>query len=112
MPDYRIGSLHELRKAKTLEYLISTDMGERHLFALYHDGQVYAYENQCPHNQMPLNWNEHQFLDHGEQYLQCVNHGALFTLTEGNCIYGPCLGEKLQSVSLQIVADDLLIKLP
>jgi hypothetical protein len=26
-------------------------------------------------------------------------------------VYGPCLGEKLQAVSLQIVADDLLIEL-
>tara|TARA_B110000977_G_scaffold72155_1_gene97783 strand:+ start:68597 stop:68935 length:339 start_codon:yes stop_codon:yes gene_type:complete len=111
MPNQRIGSLAELRKAKTLEYFIQTESAERHIFALFHAGQIYAYENQCPHNQMPLNWNEHQFLDHGEEYLQCVNHGALFTLTEGHCVYGPCLGEKLEAVSLETVGDDLFIRL-
>ena len=90
MPNQRIGSLAELRKAKTLEYFIQTESAERH---------------------MPLNWNEHQFLDHGEEYLQCVNHGALFTLTEGHCVYGPCLGEKLEAVSLETVGDDLFIRL-
>ena len=111
MAAHRIGSLQALRKAKTLEYFISTDAAERHIFALHNDGQVYGYDNQCPHNQMPLNWNQHQFLDPSEQYLQCTNHGALFTLTEGNCVYGPCLGEKLQPLNIQIVGDDLVVNL-
>lgn len=62
----------------------------------------YAYENRCPHNNRRLEWLEHQFFSPGKDFLQCSNHGALFLPNTGRCIAGPCNGESLRSLPLQV----------
>ena len=63
---------------------------------------MYAYENMCPHNFASLDWSPNQFLDFDKEYIQCANHGALFELNNGYCIYGPCTGQSLQSIKIEV----------
>jgi nitrite reductase/ring-hydroxylating ferredoxin subunit len=80
--------------------------GERY-FAVKKFGKIYAYKNACPHIGVGLEWVENQFLDSSCSMIQCANHGALFVIETGQCVAGPCSGQKLEPLPLHIL-DDML----
>ena len=63
---------------------------------------VYGYLNRCPHIGISLNFQPDVFMDLTQQYLLCANHGALFRVEDGHCLRGPCQGQQLIRVALQI----------
>lgn len=65
------------------------------VFVIKQGSQIYVYENSCPHLGINLEWQEDQFLDSEQRLIQCSTHGALFLIHNGECIAGPCPGEKL-----------------
>lgn len=71
--------------------------------------KVYAYLNQCPHMNMPMDWVEGQFLTADQQYIQCAVHGALFNPDDGRCVAGPCQGQPLTAVPIIIQDGDVLL---
>jgi len=63
---------------------------------------VKGYINDCPHRHLPLNQEPDRFLDFEGKFLLCSAHGALFSLINGDCLYGPCNGKRLKSVALVV----------
>jgi len=82
------------------------------LAVIHKNGQFYAYLNHCPHRGIRLEWEEDQFLDYDRHFIQCATHGALFRIEDGECIAGPCPGEKLSSVELIVDGGRVLVNLP
>lgn len=74
------------------------------LFLVRKDQAVYAYQNSCPHTGSQLDWLPHQFLDIDSEFIQCATHAALFQIETGQCVSGPCAGERL--TALKIVIED------
>ena len=72
------------------------------LFVVHKDGQFSAYINSCPHTGVNLEWQEDQFLDMDNMFIQCSTHDALFEIDTGRCIAGPCVGDSLDPVDLII----------
>lgn len=70
---------------------------------------LYGYLNRCPHTGINLDWFPNQFLDVTDSFIQCATHGALFRIEDGFCLRGPCAGEYLQKLSLQIEQDDVVL---
>lgn len=68
------------------------------LFALRHRGQVRLYRNRCPHLQVPLEYRKDRFLSADGQWVVCYAHGARFRPHDGECVYGPCLGQSLAAL--------------
>jgi nitrite reductase/ring-hydroxylating ferredoxin subunit len=66
--------------------------------------QVFGYLNSCPHTGGPLDWVPDQFLNLDREYIQCATHAALFQLHDGECIAGPCIGERLTTVPVLVEA--------
>lgn len=64
--------------------------------------QVIAWRNSCPHRGIRLEWLPDQFLDYEKQFIQCATHGALFGIDDGICVAGPCPGEQLESLPVEI----------
>jgi nitrite reductase/ring-hydroxylating ferredoxin subunit len=64
--------------------------------------QVYVYENACPHIGTPLDWTPDRFMSADGRYLICATHGAEFTIATGACISGPCQGDRLTPVNVEI----------
>ena len=81
--------------------------GEPESLIFYRDaaGQVRAWFNICPHAGRRLDWSPGQFLRSKTGELVCAVHGASFALPEGVCVAGPCRGECLRAVALQIDGD-------
>jgi nitrite reductase/ring-hydroxylating ferredoxin subunit len=84
---------------------IELTIDERRLFAIRKDNQLHAYWNICPHLGIPLNWMPDKFLDLDGSLIQCSSHGALFEIDTGNCIAGPCSGDRLKPVQLRNEGD-------
>jgi nitrite reductase/ring-hydroxylating ferredoxin subunit len=64
--------------------------------------RVFAYVNQCPHAGHPLNWHPHEFLTRERTFIQCGSHGAIFEISTGACVAGPCNGKPLRSLPVEI----------
>lgn len=76
------------------------------LILLRAGSRVCAYLNICPHAGRPLNWAPGRFLyAHGQ--LVCAAHGASFRPEDGYCLGGPCKGESLRSVAIDVVAGEV-----
>jgi len=84
-------------------------LGERFLFAVKKCGELYLYENSCPHLGIQLEWTEDEFLDADASLIQCSMHGALFKIDDGLCIAGPCQGQALTAVDFTIDNDQLVL---
>jgi len=72
------------------------------LILIHQSGQVYAYQNSCPHTGVSLDWMPDEFMDVSGKLLQCATHGALFQPQDGYCIHGPCAGSYLKKLTIQI----------
>lgn len=70
---------------------------------------VAAYVNTCPHAGHPLNFRPDKFLTPDRNLILCASHGALFTRDEGLCIAGPCPGQALRRVPIELVGDCVLL---
>ncbi|WP_086929722.1 Rieske (2Fe-2S) protein [Agarilytica rhodophyticola] len=70
-------------------------ISESNIFIVRRDGAVYCYENTCPHLGIPLEWKPDAFLDAEGELIQCSTHGALFIISSGECVSGPCVGNYL-----------------
>ena len=65
-------------------------------------GAVRAWLNVCPHAGRRLDWAPGQFLKSREGLLVCAAHGASFELDGGLCVAGPCRGQSLVAVRVQV----------
>jgi nitrite reductase/ring-hydroxylating ferredoxin subunit len=70
---------------------------------------VAAYINTCPHAGHPLNFRPDRFLTSDRSLILCASHGALFTRDEGLCIAGPCPGQSLTPVPLEVVGEYVML---
>ena len=78
------------------------EFDDRSIFLIRRGDTVHGYLNSCPHTRGPLDWIEGQFLDLAKQHIVCATHGALFRISDGHCIAGPCAGDSLTPVALAL----------
>ncbi|MCB1735775.1 MAG: Rieske 2Fe-2S domain-containing protein [Gammaproteobacteria bacterium] len=77
----------------------------REIFLVRVADTVFGYENRCPHTGAPLDWVPDQFLDLDKVYIQCATHDARFRIKDGFCVSGPCSGQSLRRLVLEIHED-------
>ena len=66
---------------------------------------IVAFNNICPHQQVQLSWGQDDWYNADSDKLFCIFHGALFQMPDGLCVKGPCLGQHLQPVAIEVSAD-------
>ena len=71
--------------------------------------EVHGYVNRCPHAGHPLNLRPHQFLTSDGSLLLCNSHGALFEITTGLCVDGPCAGARLRRIPVEVMNGHVVI---
>jgi nitrite reductase/ring-hydroxylating ferredoxin subunit len=71
-------------------------------FVVRRDHECFAYRNSCPHTGSPLDWVDHQFLDVEGALIQCAVHDARFLIDSGECVAGPCPGESLEPLPIEV----------
>ena len=77
----------------------------RNVFLVRRGDTVLCYRNVCPHAGTRLDWVPDKLFDPSGEHLWCQPHGALFEVETGFCIEGPCAGDSLTPLAVQIEAD-------
>ena len=79
------------------------------LFALRRGDLLRVYVNSCPHIGVSLDWAPDRFLSTDQRHIICAMHGAEFNLEDGVCTRGPCLGDRLEAVMIQVKDGVILV---
>lgn len=102
MSRYQVCRLADLAEPGSYGFEMDID-GERvGVFVVRKANGLFAYRNSCPHTGAPLEWQPHHFLDLDNAFIQCAIHGALFRVSDGYCLRGPCAGDRLDPVQVQV----------
>ena len=58
-----------------------------------------------------LDWVPDRFMSEDGSYIMCATHGALFEIEDGDCIAGPCAGDRLTDVPVTVAPDGRVVLL-
>ena len=104
MASIELCTLDDIEDGGSRGFSIDTPQGCSELFVVRTGKSVFAYRNRCPHTGGPLDWVTDQFLSIDSDWIQCATHAALFRIEDGVCIKGPCAGQALTPVAVEIIA--------
>ena len=73
-------------------------------------GRLHGWLDSCPHyaGGTPMAWKTDRYLNGEGTHLACHSHGAQFDMETGDCVVGPCLGQRLTRVRLETGADGMV----
>ena len=98
----RLSALNDIADGGFAEVEATID-GDAESLVLYRVGdEVRAWLNVCPHAGRRLDWAPGQFLKSKDGHRVCAAHGASFELDRGDCVAGPCRGDALRAVQVQV----------
>lgn len=93
-------------------FAVDAASGERvALIVVRWDDAVHVYRNRCPHAGSPLDWRPDVFFDAAGEHLMCSTHGALFRPADGECVAGPCAGDRLPRVDAAVRDEKVRVRL-
>lgn len=95
-----LANVNQVSNSKSL-VVPCADLPHSVILVKYED-EVRAYQNNCPHQDVPLNEAYKIDVNPFEQIMKCSVHDAWFTIKEGLCIEGPCLNDELTPVNIEI----------
>lgn len=102
-------TLDELAATRSKEFCVETGEWPLRGFIVRSGDAITAYVNRCPHAGHPLNMRPDQFLTEDGSLILCNSHGALFEVTTGVCVAGPCPGRRLQPLPIRIAHNRVML---
>jgi nitrite reductase/ring-hydroxylating ferredoxin subunit len=106
---FRVCALADLADPGSRSFVIEQGEWPMHGFVVRQDGRVYGYLNVCPHAGRTLNWGPDRFLTKDLSLIMCSAHGALFEISTGLCVAGPCQGDALSSIETRVEDDHVVV---
>lgn len=102
----RLGDIPD-REGKGFE--IAGPDGPIDIFVVRRGAAVFGYRNVCPHVGTPLDWVDDRFMTFDKAHILCATHAAEFRVEDGLCIAGPCLGDSLAPVEIELRDGDVVL---
>lgn len=89
------------------------EAGRDTILVVRDERRVYGYMDDCPHHPgAPMAWRKDAYLNGSGTRIVCHGHGAQFDIATGTCVLGPCFGQALTSLSLNVdEQDDVWLRL-
>ena len=81
----------------------------RELLVVNRNGELFLYENKCPHVNDSLDPMGGSVARAAAQMVFCQRHGAEFLSHTGECVSGPCLGEFLNVIPFTLSNGDIYL---
>jgi nitrite reductase/ring-hydroxylating ferredoxin subunit len=106
------GRVSELRAGRVRLIRLPTQpngLPQEAILLLDHAGILRAYVNRCQHLPIPLDGGSGRFLTDDGNFLQCGTHGARYRLEDGLCVEGPCGGQALEALELELEGDGIVV---
>lgn len=99
--------LHSLAEGQALGFTLGEGDWPLRGMVVMQQGQVHAFVNQCPHAGHRLDFPPGRFLTPDGAMLLCRSHGAVFDKASGECMAGPCTGERLRTLAVIVAGDQV-----
>ena len=90
-----LGPLDLIADGKARNYVLRIGDKRFHGFVVRRGEAVFGYVDRCPHAGLPLAQELDRYLTPDGDLIMCSWHGAVFTVEEGTCVGGPCVGARL-----------------
>lgn len=97
-----LGSLDLVADGKARNFVLEIGEAHFHGFVVREGERVYGYVDRCPHAGMPLAEELDEYLTSRGDLISCGWHGALFRITDGYCVGGPCAGRSLTPWAVEV----------
>ena len=107
-PGTPLATLEDLRKNGAKDITFRSGDHQVRIFLIVHGDEILAYENRCPHAGTPLNLYGPDFFNQSGKLLLCRTHGALFEPRDGLCRRGPCKGQYLRRIAIDIDGNSIV----
>lgn len=102
MVSQKLCPIEAIKSGESAGFVITVDNRKLGIMAIRQGDVVFTYVNSCPHVGTPLDFKPGQFLDMTRLHILCSSHGALFRISDGYCLSGPCAGKSLKPVANEI----------
>ena len=80
--------------------------GRDTLFVVRRGAELHAYRDACPpFGDTQMAWRKDAYLNGDGTRIVCHAHGAQFDIASGECLLGPCLGQRLVPVEIEVTSD-------
>ena len=109
MSGRRLCRMEEIDEDGGKGFVFGEGTARREIFLVRVGDRVYGYENACPHLGSPLEFHSDRFLNAEGTHIICATHGALFEISSGHCISGPCAGDRLTPITLALEDDGTVV---
>lgn len=90
-----LGPLTLIADGGARNYVLAIGQDRFHGFVVRRGEAVFGYVDRCPHAGLPLAQTLDHYLTPDGGLIACSWHGAIFTVEEGACVGGPCVGARL-----------------
>ena len=100
--DTKLCDLNYINDGEAKGFTLNTKHGRCGLIVIRRGNKVIGYINSCPHIGTPLEISPERFLDRTREYILCSTHGALFQISDGLCVSGPCFNERLTPFHVEV----------
>lgn len=87
----------------------SVTLDGRSLILAKCQGELFLFENNCPHANETLDPMGGTISNGSGDLLRCQRHGAEFLATTGECVAGPCMGETLTPVAFTLAGGQIYL---
>ena len=92
----RLCALADIADGTARGFVLEMRAGRFHGFVVRQGEEVHGYVDRCPHHGLPLAQKLDEYLSPSGDLIACGWHGALFRIADGNCVGGPCQGQRLK----------------
>ncbi|MFV0625660.1 Rieske (2Fe-2S) protein [Sphingomonas sp. ac-8] len=90
-----LGPLDQIADGRGRAFVLQMRAGRFHGFVVRRGDAAYGYVDRCPHMGLPLAQTLDEYVAPGGELIACSWHAALFTIEDGVCVGGPCMGQRL-----------------
>ncbi|MDA0241712.1 MAG: Rieske 2Fe-2S domain-containing protein [Proteobacteria bacterium] len=109
MSDELVCSLDDIEDGAAKALVVRVEGKQRNVVALRRDPEFHVFINNCPHASQFLDAVPGKFIGPNPDHIRCGMHGALFRLSDGFCTAGPCEGESLKAVPIEVRGSDVFV---
>jgi nitrite reductase/ring-hydroxylating ferredoxin subunit len=106
----KIASLSELTEGKTVKFQFLRKGKPTEGFVACFQGELVAYENRCRHLPLSLDYDDGRFFSRDGKSFVCQTHNAIYEPLTGLCTRGPCEGESLKPLQIEVIKDEIWLR--
>ena len=98
----RIAAVEDLSNGEAIKFEFQRDGKTVEGFLARFEGRFVAYENVCQHIAISLDYGDGRFFNQNRSHFVCQTHGATYEPLTGLCVRGPCEGDSLKKLNIEI----------